>query len=119
MEVLFVYLWTQLHSFTFALSFAAGAMVALWIICAAVRDCSEDVDSESYKKAVQIHSFCAPLFLLFTVAAVLLPSQNTVAVMVGTHYAVKLSGSEEGAKVASLIRKKANEYLDEQLKDAK
>lgn len=46
-----------------------------------------------------------------------LPSANQAAVLVGTHYAVKLAESPEGLKVQSLIRKKANEFLDEQLKE--
>jgi hypothetical protein len=46
-----------------------------------------------------------------------IPTQNQVAVLVGTHYALELGKSPEGQKIVSLVRAKANDYLDEQLKE--
>jgi len=46
-----------------------------------------------------------------------IPSQNQVAVLVGTHYALELGKSPEGQKIVSVVRAKANRYLDEQLKE--
>jgi hypothetical protein len=48
--------------------------------------------------------------------AVLVPSAKDVAVLVGASYAIDLARSPEGAKVASLLRGKANEILDEELR---
>ena len=45
------------------------------------------------------------------------PNQNQVAVLVGTHYALELGKSPEGQKIVSIVRAKANSYLDEQLKE--
>lgn len=38
------------------------------------------------------------------------------AILVGAHYADTLSRSPEGEKVMTLVRKRANEYLDEAIK---
>lgn len=57
-------------------------------------------------------AFLAPVLLLT-------PTARDIAVLVSTHYALELGKSPEGTKVMSLIRKKANEYLDEALAEKK
>jgi hypothetical protein len=59
--------------------------------------------------------FVASATLVVIAAAI--PTQNQVAVLVGTHYALELGKSPEGQKIVSLVRAKANNYLDEQLKE--
>lgn len=44
-----------------------------------------------------------------------LPSQPQAAVLVAGHYALKMSESPEASKVMSVLRKKANEFLDAEL----
>ena len=45
------------------------------------------------------------------------PSSKQTAILVGTSYAADFAKSPEGAKIGELIQKKANDYLDEQLKE--
>ena len=55
-------------------------------------------------------------FLAFCALSVLvIPTSQQLAVLVGVNYAMKLSGSPEGQKILALVRKKANQLLDEQL----
>lgn len=45
------------------------------------------------------------------------PNQKTIAVLVGGHYALKLADTPEAGKVMQVLRQKANDLLDEQLKE--
>ena len=44
-----------------------------------------------------------------------LPSKTDIAILAGGYYALETVKSPEGQKVVSLLRKKANEFLDEEL----
>lgn len=57
----------------------------------------------------------AALIALFVV----MPSQTQTAVLVAGHYALRMADSPEASKVMLVLRKKANEYLDEELKEVK
>ena len=50
---------------------------------------------------------------------VVMPSQTQTAVLVAGHYALRMADSPEASKVMQVLRKKANEYLDEELKEVK
>lgn len=50
---------------------------------------------------------------------VVMPSQTQTAVLVAGHYALRMADSPEASKVMQVLRKKANEYLDENLKEVK
>lgn len=56
----------------------------------------------------------ASLLLLATI-----PNTKQAAVLVAAHYTLEAASSEEGQKLVKLLRRKANEYLDEQLTETK
>jgi hypothetical protein len=115
MEVFFVYLWLKLDILISISIFMGCTLLCSGIVYAFNKDMSPYAERYAkekwpiYKKLLQISAVRLTL-------AVLLPSKTDTAVLIGTHYAVSLAESPEGAKVSSLIRKKANEYLDEELK---
>lgn len=120
MEVFLVYLWLKLDSFLGSLVF-----IGLCLLCAPIiysfgkTECWTEKEKREFtdkwwkkvKKAVYAGIFC-----LFVV--LIAPSSKQTAILVGTSYAVDFAKSPEGAKIGELIRKKANDYLDEQLKEA-
>ena len=55
--------------------------------------------------------------LMFLALVGVIPSKSDVAILVGANYAFKAADTPEAQKVMTLIRKKANEMLDEQLKE--
>ena len=119
MEVFLVYLWLKLDSFSTSLLFVGLCLLFTPIIytfgkfdCWTKEEKQEFADKwwKSVKKAVYAGIFC--LFV-----ALVAPSSKQTAILVGTSYAVDFAKSPEGAKIGQLIRKKANDYLDEQLKE--
>jgi len=112
MEVFLVYLWLKLDSLITGLCFLIFACCAGAGISAI---CSLDLygEKKAYWFKLMRRFLGGALCLLGLV--VLVPSSKETAILVGTSYAVDLAKSPEGAKVVSLIRKKANEYLDAEL----
>lgn len=68
-----------------------------------------DKTTYAFKKILWIFAPCALL-------TVTLPSSKDVAILVGVHYANKLIESPENAKVQTLLRAKANDILDNEIK---
>lgn len=119
MEVFLVYLWLKLDSFLMSLFFIGFFFLFSWVIyCIGKSECWSKEEKQDFtdkwwkktKKAVYAGFFC--LFIVL-----LAPSAKETAILVGTSYAVDFAKSPEGAKIGSLIRKKANDYLDEQIKE--
>lgn len=54
--------------------------------------------------------------LLLTIT---IPNTKEAAVLIAAHYTIEAASSEEGQKLVKLLRRKANEYLDEQLNGIK
>lgn len=126
MELFLLYLWLKLDSIITVLGFVCFlSVVALGIyyICRSVDYCDNYIRDrkESYvafdagHKNLKKYLVLAIPFSLIT--AVALPDSKDTAILVGASYAIDLAKSPEGVKVQSLIRKKANEYLDEALKE--
>lgn len=118
MEVLFVYLWLKLDALFWLVFMIFPFSLICWFIyglglgdaiCARQGDLFRDHWWSQTKKVLIAGVSCL-------IISVMLPSTQQTAILVGTHYAVDLAKSPEGVKVFSLIRKKANDYLDEQLK---
>lgn len=118
MEVLFVYLWLKLN----ALFWLIFLVFPFSLLCWGVYGMSLS-DSRSAQEAKEFRTKwwsklkrTLIIGISCLIISVMLPSTQQTAILVGTHYAVDLAKSPEGVKVFSLIRKKANDYLDEQLK---
>ena len=119
MEVFLVYLWLKINAFSVLLS-VVGIVLMLMITWYVMKvdmtwDDTEKMNiREQWWPIVKRNFFIGAACVVFTVS---IPSTQQVAILVGTSYAVDFAKSPEGAKIGSLIRKKANDYLDEQLKE--
>jgi hypothetical protein len=58
----------------------------------------------------------AIIALPFAIFNTLVPDKEEIAILVGAHYGMELAKSPEGVKAWTLIRGKANEILDAELK---
>lgn len=76
---------------------------------------------EQRKTSIYLKAFnrCKWVFLCALGLLIVVPSQTQTAVLVAGHYALRMADSPEASKVLQVLRKKANEYLDEELKEVK
>ena len=133
MEVFLVYLWLKLDSIrTFIHVMFGVALPLLALVFFAVRSSGYDLFDEpppewvkareAKNKPTNVGSYAGPRFVGVVVFAFashifagLMPTSNQTAALVATYYAVSLAKSEEGNKVLTLVRAKANEFLDSEL----
>lgn len=120
MEVLFVYLWLKLDTFIpilvaygFCCTTIIPSVYAIGIPSGYL--CSPDEKAKYEIKWAKTSKRAFISGVVALVIAILLPSSKETAILVGTSYAVALAKSPEGVKVGTLIRKKANQFLDEQI----
>ena len=123
MEVLYVYLWMQLDSIGKSLFICFLSAIAFLIVSAILVTWLNDTRTNSYGELrhgytslVSYTTSLKPSFIaviIFGVVFTLLPNKTTVAVMVGTHFAVAAANSPEGKKVQTLVQQYANKLLDE------
>jgi hypothetical protein len=111
MELFLLYIWMKLGALFVMLLVAAATFLFFAIICLLQHD---DYPTKGWW--VLSKKWFAASATLVIISAII-PTQNQVAVLVGTHYALELGKSTEGQKIVSLVRAKANLYLDEQLKE--
>lgn len=125
MEVFLVYLWLKLDTFI-------ALTTVLWIILALLALLSSlvildsggklwDREKEEWQQNKgpgwrKWRKSCLISALILCIFSVAIPSSKETAILVGTSIAVDVAKSPEGAKVAQLLRGKANELLDEQIK---
>lgn len=118
MEVFFVYLWMKLSLFEIGVGNMLTSVILIVINFLAffvVYECGGESNFTTLKK--WSFRFWVWLFIPWAIACAILPSQKEMAILVGTHYAVQFSNSPEGEKVTTLIRMKANQYMDEQISE--
>lgn len=110
MELFLIYLWLKLDTFVGWSIAICIVSVGLLMLTFLIWGMENNEFFPKWKRFlwVIIPSFC---FSIFT------PSSKDTAILVGASYAIDLAKSPEGQKIQTLIRKKANEYLDEQLKE--
>ena len=118
MELFVIYLWLKVDLFIrlfVAGSVCAGASVSFVY---AVSSPSSRESKEAYytKWSKPYKRFLIAISTVF-MFGVLTPDSKDIAILVGASYAVDFAKSPEGAKIGTLIQKKANDYLDEQLKE--
>lgn len=120
MELFLVYLWLKLDTFLIILgiiSIIGGAAVFIQTLVTegGCWDKETYYKQSNYLKSMRVVKFwIACVILLFT-----LPTSKDMAILVGSSIAIDIAKSPEGTKISQLIRKKANDYLDEQLKEVK
>jgi hypothetical protein len=121
MELFFLYMWLKLDAILCLLLGLAVACLVLMAISAiaidnvdvyASREERRQTASTWQKRRNRFFVASVPLFMLAT----FMPTKTDVAVLVGASMAIKFANSPEGAKVSTLLRGKANEILDKELK---
>ena len=118
MELFLIYIWLKLDIlFYFVGVITAGAIVACLFSAMNMDKTWEGVDYVKRNKQNRDKYFIYSV--IFSVALIAIPSKTDVAILVGANYAFKAAATPEAQKVMTLIRKKANEMLDEQLKEEK
>lgn len=136
MELFLLYVWMKLSTILVVLGIFIAAGVVAVLFCAAALLDDDSVPKrynydtrEEWETAVEAHKknrgpyrllqrlkWAIPaLIALFVV----MPSQTQTAALVAGHYALRMADSPEASKVMQVLRKKANEYLDEELKEVK
>ena len=112
MELFLLYLWMKLDTFRGVL--LALGMVGTILLSFVLLWLSEDGVWASIKRPWKWGAVVTTLtFSLFVVV----PSSNQMAGLVVGGVALNAAESPEAQKMLTLLRKRANAYLDEQLKD--
>lgn len=117
MELLLIYLWLKLDSFGALLT---GVIIAgtLFYFLGWIPRVIEQLDREDDGLGLvfcrwhsrMVWAVCGAVMLQLVT-----PSSKDVAILVGSSIALDVAKSPEGTKVASLLRGKANELLDEEI----
>lgn len=119
MELFLLYIWLKLKAISVLLLALAVGSAAMAIVSAIgiefVRDYYDNHTQLTATWAKRRNRFFVAAIPLFILSA-LVPSKTDVAVLVGASMAIKFANSPEGEKVSALLRGKANEILDEELK---
>lgn len=119
MELFVIYLWLKVDLFIniFTWVLAPVTLIVL-LVYAIARSEKSSYSIEQFKTNWdnKLKKFLIISGTLFTIG-ILTPDSKDIAILVGASYAVDFAKSPEGAKIGTLIRKKANDYLDEQLKE--
>lgn len=113
MELFLLYIWMKLGTFI-------GFIVIFSVLCWFTAFICALQHNEVHTKTSEYWILCKKWFIAGVIGfilALVVPTQNQVAVLVGTHYALELGKSPEGQKIVSVVRMKANKYLDEQLQE--
>lgn len=119
MELFLIYLWLKLDSFGWLLmSIAIFGTMVLTVITIAGR-IGEDWDTSPTPEEKRYIKWLNRAWLVVgfsIVGSVFLPSSKDVAIIVGSSIAIDTIKSPEGQKISQLLRGKANELLDAEIK---
>jgi hypothetical protein len=128
MEVFLVYLWLKLDTLI-GISVAATwvFVIAAGITMIVLSDDGGKMwekEKEKWQKEKapgwrKLRNQFLTAFIASIAFWVFMPSSKETAILVGASIAVDVAKSPEGAKVATLLRGKANELLDEQINKLK
>lgn len=124
MELFLVYLWLKLDTIHTNLIVVSAillvvytGMLVYWLDGGPEhRKEDKQIWWAENKKFKQIMHRLLGLFVVFYSINFIAPSAKDVAILVGTSIAIDIVKSPEGNKISQLIRGKANELLDEELK---
>lgn len=127
MELFLIYLWLKLDVFIFVSVALALILLLVFGFYYIIRNddwLSNNLNKdESYTLFDKKHGWLKKTSLITAIFsiifAIVTPSAKDTAILVGASYAIDLAKSPEGQKISLLIRKKANDFLDEQLKEKK
>lgn len=119
MEVFLVYLWLKVDSLLTLLFVIALLLFVLTSVFYSFgrMDCYQDEKDDFIAKHWGNAKKAYKIGMVLLISSLMIPSSKEIAILVGTSYAVDFAKSPEGAKIGQLIRKKANDFLDEELKE--
>jgi hypothetical protein len=104
MELFLLYIWLKLGSIFWFIFASAVVSFIVFLIAAGGDD-------------VEIAKIWVKIALALSVCATILPSKTDVAILVGANYALKAAETPEAQKVMTILRAKANEILDAEIKE--
>jgi hypothetical protein len=104
MELFLLYIWLKLGSIFWFIFASAFVSFIVFLIAAA------------YEEG-EIATLWIKIALALSVCATLLPDKTDVAILVGANYALKAAETPEAQKVMTILRAKANEILDSEIKE--
>lgn len=117
MEIIALYFWLKLDAII-ALSFGIFCMAAIAIFFSwlwSTLPLYDQQQQERRKALKKPWKKFAWVGICALVLSTVIPTKTQTAVLIGGHYALKLSDTPEANKVMTLLRKKANDLLDEEL----
>jgi hypothetical protein len=113
MELFLLYAWMKIDGVIIFFHGAIGVIVAVWVFWCFLR--LIDMGQGDIPK-MGFYKWILGFFLTISILiSALMPTSKQLAALVAGHYALRVIESPEVAKIVQLARKKANEYLDEEL----
>ena len=125
MELLLLYFWLKINSIIHTLigisvlSTVGMGILALMTIFTKADNLPESEDYIWAAKVQKKLNKWVYLPIICTFLSVMLPNKTDIAILVGASVAIDVAKSPEGTKVGQLLRAKANELLDDAIKDLK
>ena len=119
MELFLLYFWLMLGNISTFLGILTfiGFAITLFMTMDIGINRDDYVRNKRLKELTDFRKATFIATILIGLVVTFLPSKTDVAILVGANYAFKAADTPEAQKVMTLIRKKANEMLDEQLKE--
>lgn len=108
MELVILFLWLKLGVLIGVLTAVCAALGASLLLLCLFNAVENDKVYPNWKK--HLAAFVGAVLITG-----LIPSQKDTAILVGAHYALKVVDTPEAGKVMSVLRKKANDFLDTEL----
>lgn len=121
MELFLIYIWLKLNAVIGMLYIVGGIGLLLCGFALILRlvDRWDTEPTSNDLRAIKLHNRMLLISSVSLFVGMLLPTAQDTAVLVGSSIAIDVAKSPEGTKIATLLRGKANEILDEQLKQLK
>ena len=121
MESFLIYIWLKLNGVIGMLYIVGGIGLLLCGFALILRlvDRWDTEPTSNDLRAIKLHNRMLLISSVSLFVGMLLPTAQDTAVLVGSSIAIDVAKSPEGTKIATLLRGKANEILDEQLKQLK
>jgi hypothetical protein len=121
MELFLLYIWLKLGSIlTFLILLTVvGFAITLFMTLDIGMNREDYIKEKRLKEITDFRKVAFIATITAGLASTFLPSKTDVAILVGANYAFKAVETPEAQKVMTLIRKKANKMLDEELKEGK
>ena len=113
MEIFLLYLWLKINSF---IEFFQCYSVILVFVVIGYCTINGIVNDTNFIDSLKRCKLATAGAVMFGILGVILPTKGDIAILVAGNYAIDIAKSPEAGKLMTVIRGKANEMLDEQIK---